>query len=213
MKEILAKLRQDYQADPLVQENFHPDPLKEFQLWFADALENETFEVNAMTLATSDGNGRITARIVLLKALDDVGFTFFTNYESRKARDLEQNSQAALVFYWPVLQRQVRVEGRAEKVSDEESDAYFVTRPRGAQIGAWTSQQSEPVANRQAIEEARAEVESRFPDEVPRPAHWGGYRLIPDCIEFWQGRPDRLHDRVQYCKQADGAWLRRRLMP
>jgi pyridoxamine 5'-phosphate oxidase len=212
LKDVLARLRQEYQAAPLVQENFSADPMREFQRWFADALENEAVEPNAMTVATCDASGRPSARIVLLKGLDETGFVFYTNYASHKGRDLAENPRAALVFFWPVLQRQVRVEGHVERVSEDESDAYFDSRPLGARLGAWASRQSQPVASREEVDRARREVAARFGEHVPRPDFWGGYRVVPDVIEFWQGRPDRLHDRIEY-KRTDGEWTHQRLMP
>ena len=214
MLESFARLRQEYQNPPLRTEDLDVDPFKEFEKWFALAVEREPFEPNAMTLATADEKGRPSARLVLLKELDANGFVFFTNYESNKGHDLEVNPQAALVFYWAVQHRQIRVEGRIEKLNAAESDTYFATRPRGAQLGAWASRQSRPIESRDEFHQLLSGVEERFPEstEVTRPPHWGGYRLIPDQIEFWQGQPCRLHDRIQYLR-TDSAWSRRRLMP
>lgn len=214
MLQSFARLRQEYQNPPLRAEDLDVDPLKEFEKWFALAVEREPFEPNAMALATADEKGRPSARMVLLKELDRNGFVFFTNYESNKGHDLEINPQAGLVFYWAVQHRQIRVEGRIEKLSAGESDTYFATRPRGAQLGAWASRQSRSIESRDEFHNLLSEVEGRFPDQdlVARPPHWGGYRLIPDQIEFWQGQPCRLHDRIEYLKTEAG-WSRRRLMP
>ncbi len=214
MLESFARLRKEYQNPPLRAEELDADPFKEFEKWFALSVEREPFEANAMTLATADEKGRPSARVVLLKELDGSGFVFFTNYESKKGHDLQVNPQAALVFFWAAQHRQVRVEGRIEKLSDRESDSYFATRPRGAQLGAWASHQSRSIPSRDDFQGLLSAVEERFPGEetVTRPPHWGGYRLIPDQIEFWQGQPSRLHDRIQYLR-TDTAWTRRRLMP
>ncbi len=214
MLESFARLRQEYQNPPLRSEELDEDPLKEFEKWFALSVEREPLEPNAMTLVTADENGRPSGRMVLLKELDANGFVFFTNYDSNKGHDLELNPQAGLVFYWAVQHRQVRVEGRVEKLSEGESDIYFATRPRGAQIGAWASRQSRPIENRDEFHGLLAAVEERFPEPemVARPPYWGGYRLIPDQMEFWQGQPCRLHDRIEYLK-TDLGWSRRRLMP
>lgn len=214
MLESFARLRQEYQNPPLRAEDLDTDPLKEFEKWFALSVEREPFEPNAMTLATADEKGRPSARMVLLKELDSNGFVFFTNYGSNKGHDLEANPQACLVFYWAVQHRQIRVEGRVEKLSEGESDTYFATRPRGAQLGAWASHQSHPIESRDEFHHLLSAVEARFPGEemVARPPHWGGYRLIPDQIEFWQGQPCRLHDRIEYLR-TDQGWTRRRLMP
>ena len=166
-----------------------------------------------MTLATADRSGRPCARIVLLKSFDEQGFVFYTNYHSRKGDELAENSQACLLFYWPQLWRQVRIEGKAEKVSEAESDQYFHSRPLGSQTGAWASEQSTVIANRAALEKRFEEFDFKFGNSVPRPPHWGGYRVKPNVIEFWQGQENRLHDRLRYTLQDDGAWLIERLAP
>lgn len=166
-----------------------------------------------MTLATADKKGRPSARIVLLKGFDDRGFVFYTNYNSRKGRELKENSSASLLFYWPAVARQIRIEGAVEKVSAEKSDRYFESRPLGSRIGAWSSEQSEPVENREQLEKRFEEYGGKFGDNVPRPPHWGGYRVKPATIEFWQGRDNRLHDRLRYSLQDDGSWLIERLAP
>ena len=183
--------------------------------WFAAATTEGVPEPNAMTLATSTPDGRPSARIVLLRGIDDRGFAFFTNYESRKARELETNPWAALVFFWHDMERQVRVEGRAERVTDEESDSYFHSRPASSRIGAWASPQSQVIGSREQLEKQYGDLESRFADDpmIPRPANWGGYRLLPDTFEFWQGRPSRLHDRLRYTRRPHGDWLLERLAP
>ncbi len=189
------------------------DPLALFDLWYREALEAVAPEPTAVALATAGADGRPTARMVLLKAFDARGFVFYTNFASRKGKELGANPHATLLFWWPPLLRQVRVEGRVARVDDAEADAYFATRPRGSQIGAWASPQSTPLADRGELEARVAEVEARHRDgDVPRPPFWGGYRLAPDTLEFWQGRPDRLHDRVVY-RAAAGGWRRQRLAP
>ena len=191
-----------------------PDPIRQFASWFAEATTEGVPEPNAMTLATCTADGRPSARIVLLRGIDDRGFAFFTNYESRKARELDANSWAALVFFWHDLERQVRVEGRVERISDQESDEYFHSRPASSRIGAWASPQSQVIASREELEERCGDAENRFADgAIPRPANWGGYRLVPDAIEFWQGRPSRLHDRLRYTRRPRGDWLIERLAP
>ena len=191
-----------------------PDPLKQFQRWFDEARARVSPLPEAMTLATATTDGKPSARLVLLKQVDDRGFVFYTNYLSSKARDLEANPFAALVFYWPQLERQVRVEGTVTRTSVSESDEYFRSRPRDSQIGAFASPQSEVIANRDVLEQRLAQLEEEYGDrEVGRPAHWGGYRLRPERIEFWKGRPGRLHDRLLYERQADGAWIIKRLAP
>jgi pyridoxamine 5'-phosphate oxidase len=184
-----------------------------FSTWFAEAKDAGLYEPNAMTLATADAAGRPTARIVLLKGLDARGFCFFTNYASRKGQELAANPQAALLFWWGLLERQIRIEGRVEKLSAAESDAYFQSRPRGAQLGAWASPQSQVIPDRQILEDRLAQLEAEYAHaEPPRPPHWGGYRLVPDALEFWQGGVHRLHDRLLYTRQA-GGWTLARLAP
>jgi pyridoxamine 5'-phosphate oxidase len=189
-------------------------PLTLFQRWLDEAKATGMHLPEAMTLATSTPDGKPSARLVLLKQADDRGFVFFTNYQSRKARELDSNAHAALVFYWPQLERQVRVEGKVERVPVTESDAYFKTRPRESQIGAAASPQSEAIGSREELQEKVDELEKFYEGrEVERPEHWGGYRLRPERIEFWKGRPGRLHDRISYARQADGTWTITRLAP
>lgn len=209
----LSDLRRDYARDGLLEANADPDPFKQFRLWMEQAVHAGLPEPNAMTLATGTPDGRPSARIVLLKGFDERGFTFFSNYGSRKGQELAANPFAALTFFWVELERQVRIEGRVGRVSEAESDEYHATRPRGSQLGAWTSWQSEVIAGRDVLEERLREFTLRFADgPVPRPPHWGGYRLVPEMIEFWQGRPNRLHDRLRY-RLAGGAWVIERLSP
>ncbi len=191
-----------------------PDPFAQFQAWFDTALAAGLPEPNAMTLATATPDGRPSARMVLIKGVDSRGFVFYTNYESRKGRELEANPWAALVFYWPELERQIRIEGRVERVAAEESDAYFASRPLGSRLGAWASPQSQVIPGRDVLEARLRDLEARFASgDVPRPPHWGGYRVVPEAVEFWQGRPSRLHDRLRYTRQADGRWAIERLAP
>jgi pyridoxamine 5'-phosphate oxidase len=190
------------------------DPLKQFQKWYDEVLAAGVSEQDAisMTLATATKDGPPSARVVLLKSVDDSGFVFYTNYQSRKGKELDENPQACLLFYWPKVWRQVRIEGTVEKVSAAESDEYFQTRPLGSKVGAWASNQSEVVDSRETLEARFAETEKLYGEDVPRPRHWGGYRLRPNAIEFWQGRENRLHDRLRYRLQ-DGVWLIERLGP
>lgn len=198
----------------LHEQDLLPDPIALVQRWFADAQASGIEQHDAMTLATATPDGRPSARAVLLKGIDARGFAFFTNYESRKAAELDANPHAALVLLWIPLQRQVRVTGRVERLSDEESDAYFATRPRGSQLGAWASAQSRPLPDRAELEERWAALDERYGGgAVPRPPHWGGYRVEPDEIEVWQGRANRLHDRFRYTRTADGGWTYARLAP
>lgn len=186
----------------------------QFAKWFQQALDANLAEPNAMTLATADKQGRPSARIVLLKGADERGFVFFTNYESRKGRELAENANAALVLYWPELERQVCIAGTASRISRAESEKYFASRPRGSRLAAWVSSQSEPISSRGILERKLEEVSAKHQDEqVPAPPYWGGFCLAPTRMEFWQGRPDRLHDRFEYLKQQDGRWLLERLSP
>jgi pyridoxamine 5'-phosphate oxidase len=211
MANELWRLGDQYAGAPFDPDDCDPDPIVQFRAWFQAAAQLPT--PNAMTLATVDDSGRPAARIVLLKELDARGFTFFTNYESRKADDLGANPFAALVFFWEPLHRQVRVEGKVEKIAPAESDAYFSSRPRGSQLGAIASPQSRPIPTRAALEALVASVVANLGEREPaRPEYWGGYRVVPDMIEFWQGQTSRLHDRVRYRRSADG-WVRDRLAP
>jgi pyridoxamine 5'-phosphate oxidase len=212
-KRDLSHLRKEYAEAGFDETMAGHDPFLLFSQWFDQALESELPEPNAMTLATSDHQGKPSARIVLLKELDNNGFVFYTNYQSRKAQELDMNPNAALVFLWLEIQRQVRVEGYVERVSPAESDAYFALRPRDSQLGALASPQSQPVPSARFLEEKFLELKSRFENlAIPRPPHWGGYRLIPTRWEFWQGRMNRLHDRIAYVRQDD-KWQVVRLAP
>jgi pyridoxamine 5'-phosphate oxidase len=189
------------------------NPLHRVREWFEEAAGSGLIEAERMALATATPDGRPSVRIVLMKGIDDDGVRFFTNYGSRKGRELDANPRGAATLYWRPLYRAVRLEGPVERLSDEESDAYFATRPRGAQVGAWASAQGSVLRDRAELDERVRAVEARFPGEIPRPAFWGGYRLAPDAVEFWQGRPDRLHDREHFLLGADRAWRSERLSP
>lgn len=209
----IAALRHDYRAHGLRRAELDPDPIKQFAKWFGEAAEAEIRDVNAMSLATVRADGTPACRIVLLKAISDGGFVFYTNYSSAKARELEANPRAALTFYWVQFERQIRIDGSVHKTSRADSEEYFHSRPIGSQLGAWASNQSEVIANREAIETKLSEVTDRFGGSViPLPDYWGGYRLMPDSIEFWQGRTNRLHDRLRYRRENDG-WIVERLSP
>lgn len=198
----------------LDEQDLGPDPIVFFKKWFDEADNAQVNEVNAMTLATVDENSIPHARIVLLKGLDQSGFTFFTNYQSNKGKNLAVNPHAALVFFWPELERQVRIEGRIEKVTEKESDDYYRVRPRGSRLGAWASPQSSVIESRKILEENEAKFLALFENkEIPRPEHWGGYRLLPKRIEFWQGRASRLHDRICFERDAANNWQIFRLAP
>jgi len=203
------------QPSALSKTNVDPNPIRQFQVWIDEVRANGVSEQDAisMTLATATKAGEPDARIVLLKSFDDRGFVFYTNYQSRKAKELSENPSACLLFYWSKLWRQVRIEGAVEKVSDEESENYFQSRPLGSKLGAWASNQSEVIASREILEARFAELEKQFGDKVPRPPHWGGYRVKPTAIEFWQGQENRLHDRLRYRLQEDGTWVIERLGP
>jgi pyridoxamine 5'-phosphate oxidase len=213
MNEEIRSRRLDYGLGALDAEGIPRDPFEHFGEWLGEALRTDAIlEANAMTVATVSADGRPSARVVLLRGWDERGFVFYTNYESRKAAEIAARPFASAVFWWGALQRQIRIEGTVERVSEGESDAYFATRPRGHRIGAWASRQSEIVADRAALERAVAEIEARFPGEVPRPPFWGGFRIVPDRFEFWQGRLNRIHDRIAYVR--DGAsWAMARLAP
>jgi pyridoxamine 5'-phosphate oxidase len=209
----LEAMRREYVSAGLDEADLAGTWLAQFQRWLADAVAGGMPEPNAMTLATADGSGRPSARTVLLKGVDERGFLLFTNLRSRKGREALANPRAALVFPWLELQRQIVVDGTVEQAAAEESDAYFATRPRGAQVGAAASPQSDVIPARDVLERSRAEIEARHPGAVPRPAHWGGLRAVPDAVEFWQGRPDRLHDRLRFRRAGSGEWVVERLAP
>lgn len=210
----LATMRAEYKKADLHELDVPSDPLALFARWFGEARQAQAPEPNAMTLATVTPDGRPSARVVLLKGVEGGGFVFYTNQHSHKGRDLDANPWAALTFWWAPLERQVRVEGRAAKVADHEADAYFALRPRSAQLGAWASAQSTPISSRCVLDEEHTRYDAMFQGrDVPRPPHWGGYRVTPNLIEFWQGRPSRLHDRLRYDLDEAGRWGLARLAP
>ncbi|MET3107732.1 pyridoxamine 5'-phosphate oxidase [Oxalobacteraceae bacterium GrIS 2.11] len=209
----IAHIRTEYQRASLSEHDVDADPVQQFTTWFHEALTAKVPEVNAMSLSTVNAAGRPSSRIVLIKDLDQRGFTWFTHYTSRKGEELEANPFGALLFFWSELERQVRIEGRVEKISAEENDLYFHSRPVASQHGALASEQSKPIADRTVLEERVKLIASQYGETVPRPAHWGGYRLVPDYFEFWQGRPSRLHDRIVFTRNAEGLWVKGRLQP
>ncbi|GAA4577463.1 pyridoxamine 5'-phosphate oxidase [Planotetraspora kaengkrachanensis] len=213
----LPGLRRSYEGQPLLEADLSDDPLVQFTLWFADAVAAGLPEPNAMILATASSGGRPSARTVLLKGFDERGFTFFTNYESRKGRDLAENPRACLLFPWHPIRRQVRVEGPSVRLSREESTAYFNSRPYGSRIGAWASRQSAVVRSREELDARYRELAERWPVDPPVPEFWGGFRVMPSEIEFWQGQTDRMHDRIRYRLNggtgSGAVWLRERLAP
>jgi len=210
----IAGIRKDYKLQTLLETDVAASPIVQFGKWWDEALKSELEEVNAMTLATADKTGKPSARIVLLKGYDKNGFIFFTNYLSHKGREIEQNPHACLIFFWAALERQIKVTGTVEKISAAESDDYFKSRPIGSRIGAWASPQSSVIENRTVIEERLKDLEQQYYNgNIPRPPHWGGYIVKPEQIEFWQGRPSRLHDRIQYTLQKEGNWVIERLAP
>lgn len=211
----LADIRKNYSLKSLTKDAVEKDPLRQFQIWMQEALTAQVEEATAMVLSTADAQGKPSARVVLLKALEEEGFVFYTNYESRKGQQLAQNPYASLTFFWPSLERQVRIEGQIEKISEEKSDTYFWSRPRGSQIGAWSSPQSQPIEDRFVLEDLEQQYTSQFGqlEKIPRPPHWGGYVVKPTYIEFWQGRQNRLHDRLVYEQNTAHTWHMQRLAP
>lgn len=210
---MLRDLRSDYTYGSLSEQDADPNPFRQLQGWLSEAIQTHLYEPHGMTLSTVGANGRPSSRVVLLRGLDEQGLVFFSNYLSRKGQELEANPWACLNFWWPPMERQVRIEGWVEKTEPELSDDYFASRPYDSQIGSAASPQSQVIASREVLERRIAELKARYPETVPRPAHWGGYRLKPDTFEFWQGRPSRLHDRLVYRLQPDGGWIIERLAP
>jgi pyridoxamine 5'-phosphate oxidase len=214
MNKNIADIRKEYQMQSLLEADVAADPFEQFNTWWEDAEKSELDELNAMTLATASKEGIPSARIVLLKSVTEAGFVFFSNYNSAKGKELEENPNASLVFFWKELERQIRISGKVEKISAAESDEYFNSRPEGSQVGAWASPQSSIIASREVIENNITEYKKQFAGGyITRPPHWGGYIVIPAVIEFWQGRPNRLHDRIQYTKLEKGGWKQERLAP
>ena len=214
MDTSVADLRKEYTFQGLSEMDVHPNPFEQFKTWFDQAVAAQLPEPNAMTIATVTSDGKPSARIVLLKDYDERGFVFYTNYKSHKGQQLVENPWGAIAFLWAELERQVRIEGCVEKVSPAESDAYFHSRPIGSQLGAWASNQSQVIESREVLEQQLQKLKEEYDNkEVPRPPHWGGFRVIPNEIEFWQGRPSRLHDRLLYQRSEDGSWKIQRLSP
>jgi pyridoxamine 5'-phosphate oxidase len=212
--DTIAAIRKEYRLKTLLEKEVDPDALAQFKIWWQEALDSNIEEANAMTLATASADGLPAARIVLLKGVAPEGFSFFTNYNSYKAQQLAENPRACLVFFWRELERQVRITGLVEKLPASESDAYYLTRPEASRIGAWASPQSQIIESRDWLLDRENRLKQQYRDQpVPRPAHWGGYRVKPVTIEFWQGRPGRLHDRLQYSLQENGKWNIERLAP
>ncbi|ACK65007.1 pyridoxamine 5'-phosphate oxidase [Rippkaea orientalis PCC 8801] len=210
----IAALREEYTRHGLSRDDLNVDPFKQFETWFKQACESQLLEPNAMSLATASDQGEPSLRTVLLKYFDNQGFVFFTNYESNKAKQIEENPYVALLFLWLPLERQVKIRGKAAKISTAESFRYFTTRPRGSQLGAWCSEQSSVISSRQLLEMKFEEIRRKFAQgEIPLPSFWGGYRIVPHYFEFWQGRPNRLHDRFSYTLQEDNTWEIHRLSP
>lgn len=209
----ISAIRKEYLIAQLNEDDVQSDPLKQFEQWLNEAVESNVNEPTAMTLATSTFEGKPSARVVLLKGVSPEGFSFFTNYDSKKGKQIRQNPYGALVFFWPELERQVRIEGKVAKLTDKQSDEYFKTRPEGSKIGAWASPQSQVIPNRKYLENLKSDFHEEFSKRtIKRPPNWGGYVLAPTCIEFWQGRADRLHDRIQYTL-TNGVWTIERLAP
>lgn len=213
MSESMRHLRIDYSAGALREEDADADPFVMLRAWLEFAIAEDLPEANAMTVATAALDGKPSARMVLLREVDERGLVFFTNYSSRKGKELASNPFAALVFFWQPLHRQIRIEGRVERISAAESDAYFDSRPRGSQLASAASPQSAVIADRDVLEARVKELDARFPNRVMRPAHWGGYRVVPDVFEFWQGRENRMHDRLRYTRGVGDVWVRERLAP
>jgi pyridoxamine 5'-phosphate oxidase len=214
MHPTIADIRKDYTLEDLSETEVDPNPFLQFKQWFEQALTAQLPEPNAMTIATAMPDGKPSARMVLLKDFDQRGFVFFTNYNSRKGQEMAENPQAALVFWWAELERQVRITGHVEKVSQTESDKYFYSRPENSRLGAWASHQSQVIASREVLEQSLQELQHQYDNQdIPRPSHWGGLRVIPTEIEFWQGRPNRLHDRLLYTRLDEQNWKIQRLSP
>ncbi|MCF8224380.1 MAG: pyridoxamine 5'-phosphate oxidase [Bacteroidales bacterium] len=207
--------RNEYGKQKLLENDLPSGPVELFEKWLLEAFEADLPEPSAMTLATCNNDGRISARIVLLKGFDSSGFQFYTNYKSQKAKDIDETKIGSMNFFWPEMERQVRIEGTIEKISGRDSDLYHSARPRNNQLGAWASEQSQPIQDRETLESQYEAVRKAFEKQevIPRPRHWGGYRLTPDRIEFWQGRENRLHDRIEYLTDASGRWCNQRLSP